>query len=497
MSKSKVVSAISLLLVLVAGLLFAPSARADSQVRIVRLSLVDGPVQIDRATGQGLEKAITNMPITQGVSISTQNDGRAEIEFENGTTLRLTPGTDVTFAQLGLHSSGARFTAIEVTQGTAYFNIRHKGDDEFLVAFANREIRVDRNVHFRLDLTGGNPEIAVFKGELSLNGPRERATVKKNETLTLDLADTSRYDLAKSIATLSYDDWDSERIGYASQYASSSYNTHSPYYYGASDLNYYGSWSSWPGSGMLWRPFGVGFGWDPFDNGAWAWYPGFGYTWVSTYPWGWTPYRYGSWVFIPNYGWGWRSGGWNSWNTVPPVYNPPVNFHVPRPPLPVAVVGGRGAIGPNPTVVVDNGVGVFRTPRPAPRGDGFFGRRGAVPTVTAPAAGYAPGPAPTRAITPLGSTGAAGAAPAPVRDPRSHMRRGMDQDQPLRTGRGAPAPHFDRSAPPASRVDRVAPPARFERSAPPAPRMAPAPPPAAPRAAPPSGGGHSGGRSPR
>ncbi|MBZ5569756.1 MAG: FecR domain-containing protein [Acidobacteriia bacterium] len=512
MSRSNVVSAISLLLVLVAGLLIAPSARADSQVRIVRLSLVDGPVQIDRATGQGLEKAIMNMPITQGVTISTQNDGRAEIEFEDGTTMRLAPETDVIFSQLGLRSSGARVTAVEVTQGTAYFNVRHKGDDEFRVAFANREIRLDRNVHFRLDLTGGNPEIAVFKGELSLNGPRERAKVKKNETLTLDLADSGRYDLAKNIATLSYDEWDNERIDYASQYASSSYNTRSPYYYGASDLNYYGSWSDWSGYGMLWRPFGVGFGWDPFDNGAWAWYPGFGYTWVSTYPWGWTPYRYGSWVFIPNFGWGWRSGGWNTWYTVPPVYNPPVNFHVPRPPLPVAVVGGRGAIGPHPTVVVDNGVGVFRTPRPAPRGDGFSGRKGAGAAETAPAAGPVPaglatGPAPTQAITPLGSTSAAPATPAPVRDPRSHMRRGMDQDRPIGTGRGAPAPHVERNAPPAPRVDRVAPPARVERSAPPAPRversappaprMAPAPPPPAPRAAPPSGGGHFAARSPK
>ena len=36
---------VSMLLVLLAALVFAPSARADSQARIVRLSLVDGSVQ--------------------------------------------------------------------------------------------------------------------------------------------------------------------------------------------------------------------------------------------------------------------------------------------------------------------------------------------------------------------------------------------------------------------------------------------------------------------
>ena len=48
----------------------------------------------------------------------------------------------------------------------------------------------------------------------------------------------------------------------------------------------------------MWQPYLVGAGWDPFMNGAWMWYPGAGYTWVSAYPWGWTPYRYGSWTYL-------------------------------------------------------------------------------------------------------------------------------------------------------------------------------------------------------
>ncbi len=455
---------LSLLLVLLAALVFAPAARADSQARIVRLSLVDGAVQIDR--GQGFEKAIMNMPITQGMKLSTAADARAEVEFEDGTTLRLAPRTDVEFPTLGLRSSGARFTTVLVTQGTAYFNVRHKRDDEFRVAFANREINADRNVHFRLDLAGGNPELAVFKGDLDLNGPQGRVSVKKNETLTFDVADNGRYDLAKSVAPQSYDEWDNDRINYASQYASSSYNTHSPYYYGASDLNYYGSWSSYPGYGMMWRPFGVGYGWDPFYNGAWAWYPSFGYTWVSTYPWGWTPYRYGAWTFIPNFGWAWQPGMWNTWYTVPPMYGSPPFFHAPRPPSPVTVVGGGGR--PHPTVVVNNGV--IRDPRRVGPADGFLGGRNAGATVAGSAA-----PAPGTGIAAPGS---------PLRGPRSNMHT-------RNLGRGAPGPGV-RSAP-GSPMQRSAPAPRM--SAPPAPRMS-APP--AMHSAPPSGGGggsHSSGGS--
>ena len=46
-----------LIRLLVAILLITPLSLADSQVRIVRLSSVDGDVQIDRNTGAGLEKA--------------------------------------------------------------------------------------------------------------------------------------------------------------------------------------------------------------------------------------------------------------------------------------------------------------------------------------------------------------------------------------------------------------------------------------------------------
>jgi hypothetical protein len=470
MWKRMVGTALSLLLM---ALVLAPAARADSQIRIVRLSLVEGHVQIDRG-GQGFEKAIMNMPLTQGMQISTDDDARAEVEFEDGTTLRLAPRTQVAFPQLGLRTSGARFSTVQVDEGTAYFNVRHKGDDDFRVAFANREIKIDHSVHFRLDLGGDNPELAVFKGELDVNGPQAHGKVKKNETLTFDADDSSRFDVAKNITPLSYDAWDNDRINYASQYASSSYSR-SPYSYGNSDLNYYGAWSNWPGYGMMWRPFGVGSGWDPFYNGAWAWYPGFGYTWVSTYPWGWTPYRYGSWIFVPSYGWGWRPGGWRTWYTVPPVYNPPPLYHGPKPP-PVTTVIGAGSMVPHPTVVVDNGVGIIRGPRNlspegfVPRTSVNAGNAAVVPRVHG---------APARIMTPAPGTGvAAPGSPLPIRGGRSEMRSPkVDADRPMRVGQGSAV---QRSAPPAH-VEHSAPPARVERSAP------------APRTSAPPSGGHSGG----
>ena len=73
--------------VLAAGSL---AAVADSHVRIVRLSSVEGQVQIDRAAGEGLERAILNTPVVEGTRLVTGSDGLAEVEFENQSALRLT-----------------------------------------------------------------------------------------------------------------------------------------------------------------------------------------------------------------------------------------------------------------------------------------------------------------------------------------------------------------------------------------------------------------------
>src|SRR5947209_15100907 len=89
------------LVVSAACILAALPALAASQARIVRLSDVQGSVQIDKNTGLGFEKAFLNLPITQGTQLKTGDNGRAEIEFEDGSTLRLAPNSTVQFNTLG------------------------------------------------------------------------------------------------------------------------------------------------------------------------------------------------------------------------------------------------------------------------------------------------------------------------------------------------------------------------------------------------------------
>ena len=91
-------------------------------MKVVRLSDVRGTVMMDRKTGQGMEGTIQNMPIVEGVRVQT-TAGDAEIEFEDGSTVRITPNTLIEFPQLVRRESGATASTVKLVQGTMYVNL--------------------------------------------------------------------------------------------------------------------------------------------------------------------------------------------------------------------------------------------------------------------------------------------------------------------------------------------------------------------------------------
>ena len=342
------------------------SAFGDSQARVVRLSDVQGEVQVDRNQGSGYEKGFLNLPITQGAKLRTGPDGRAQVEFEDGSSVRITPNTVLTFPSLSLRDSGAKVSTLDLQEGTAYVNFAGKKDDEFKVNFGREKVALTEPAHMRIEMGDANATLAVFKGDVKIESPSGSVDVSKNRTADFDLGDGDKYSLVKNLEEDPFDAWDKQQQQYQDHYSSmggSSYgSSYSPYAYGTSDLNYYGTYNSFPGYGMVWQPYFAGAGWDPFMNGAWYYNPGFGYSWVSAYPWGWLPYHYGNWVYAPAYGWGWQPGGsWAGLNTIPRVINPPATFVAPKPPVangtssgPVIVSRGPSFVGtPGKKVVVN------------------------------------------------------------------------------------------------------------------------------------------------
>jgi hypothetical protein len=357
MSIARVGKMLAVLAVLAAAFLVV-SASAESKARIVRLSEVQGTVQIDRATGDGFDKAFINLPVVEGSKLKTGRDGRAEVEFEDGSALRLAPDSEVNFVHLALGDDGQKLSTVQLVSGTVYANLHPKNaaekGDQFLLNFARESVTVAGPAHFRVELADANATVAVFKGKVSATSPSEQVEVAEKHSATIDLAkdnlashnlanddsaknDSAKkhtFEIAKNYEAEPSDAWDRQQSDYHDRYATSGGSSiNSPYSYGMSDLNYYGNFMSVPGYGNVWQPYFTGANWSPFQDGGWAFYPGAGYMWVSGYPWGWTPYNYGNWAFVPGFGWVWQPGYWNSFNGIPRVVNPPVRTKVPTPPV--------------------------------------------------------------------------------------------------------------------------------------------------------------------
>lgn len=318
---------------------------STSQARIVRLSYAEGGVQL--STDRGTENATMNQPVTEGASLTTGSDGWAEVQLEDGSTIRLAPESQLAFTELGRSSSGATLTTVDLSQGEALFNVSRRHDDQFAVTVRSKTVLLDHSGRFRITATNQDPlEIAVFKGEVSMreSDAGQQVEIKKGETFTLDAMDSSHYALDKGTEADELDQWSEQRDTALSAYAANGTGNYaqSPYQYGVNDLNYYGGYYDVPGYGYLWQPYGTGVGWDPFMNGYWNNSP-YGYCWVSAYPWGWMPYRYGRWLFVPGRGWMWQPGGWNNWWRGPHVLGGPPGF---RPPLPPTVRTGVTNLNP-------------------------------------------------------------------------------------------------------------------------------------------------------
>ena len=343
--------------VLVAGSL----AVADSHVRIVRLSSVEGHVQMDRATGEGLERAILNTPVVEGTRLITGSDGLAEVEFENQSALRLTEDSEVKFSKLLMNDAGVKIDQIEVVKGLVYLDAA-KGDDVYRLKVGDNSFLVRRDTQMRLSAGPDQIKLAVFKGEVQLEKQPQPVTVGRKQTLTLAGDSGSKFTVAQGVEPVRFDAWNKEREAYSSTYADNQGYGGPNRAFGMQDLNYYGNFFYAGGYGYAWQPYGFAnamTSWSPYSNGAWMSYPGMGYAWASAYPWGWLPFHYGSWAFINGTGWAWLPGGnyggqWyaSSFQTVPRITRAPAGWTAATPPVvtaaanaapPTVLVGKAGA----------------------------------------------------------------------------------------------------------------------------------------------------------
>lgn len=309
------------------------------------MSSVYGSVKVMSDGQVDFQQAELNMPLVQGMKIMTTDDGRAEIEFEDGSVARVTPNSSLTLTQLGRESDGTTVTVIEADSGLTYYELDGRAG-QYEVTIGGDKITPIDSAIFRVDLDGTPAQLAVMHGSVhASNDSGLDAEARTEETLQFDPNSPNEYQLQENVAANSWDQWNSDRDEALAQVAQNAgdeaENGGAPW----SDLNAYGDWYDVPGYGMGWSPDGVGTDWDPYGVGSWGYYNDIGYTWISPYAWGWWPYHCGAWSWFDGFGWLWFPGscGWGGmdagygWYPYGTIWSVPPGYVCPQRPKPVRV----------------------------------------------------------------------------------------------------------------------------------------------------------------
>lgn len=276
-------------------------------VRLSRVSLIEGELLLQRGDDEEWVAASVNMPLRPHDKLWVTDDARAEIQFDDGTVVRLAENTNLDLLSLELDR-----IQLELTLGVASFVVHassragaHRSSLEIDTPQATAQ--VTRPTAFRVDVAeDGSTVITVRDGEVELNRDEEPILIARNQRVSIEGGDTPRFLLEAAQEADEWDRWTESRDTQLARVKSREHLS-SDTEMGVTELDDYGRWDQVPSYGWVWVPQ-VAVGWVPYGIGRWVWIEPWGWTWVSYEPWGWLPYHYGRWVVAGAAGWVWVPG---------------------------------------------------------------------------------------------------------------------------------------------------------------------------------------------
>lgn len=329
-------------LILISILLLFPAYSHSQNLGSLRISLIDGDVQIrTQDTGDWVPASI-NMPLRDGDRIWVPEGGKTELQLRDGTYLRLDEKSALEI--LTLDKDSFQFY---LTEGHAYANFRGQGSSVLQMDTPVSSIRAYGRSIFRMDISDGLTQISVFRGSVEAESKGGRTTVSSGYTLTLK--EETYAELSPLGSPDEWERWNTERDRRVAERRPPPRYLPDELYAYSRDFEEYGRWVYVREYGYVWTPtVVVQVGWAPYRLGRWVWIAG-DYVWISYEPWGWVPYHYGRWAFVASIGWCWVppirgavywGPGYVGW-----VYTP---THVAWVPLaPREIYYGRGYYGPH------------------------------------------------------------------------------------------------------------------------------------------------------
>jgi len=286
-------------MVMVVVMVFLPTGSYSSNLGSLRLSFIEGDVQINTEDTGGWAPASLNMPLYDGDRIWVPEGGRAELHLKDGTTLRLDERTALDI--LTLERDSYQFF---LPEGRVYANFRGIRGSVLQLDTPMSSVRAYERALFQVHiLDDRHTDISVFQGSVYAENRDGRVRVDQDKTLALSEGYPGElFPLGPP------DEWERWNLNrdriLAERRAPSRYLPEELHPY-SHELDDHGRWIYVREYGYVWTPtVVVSAGWAPYRIGRWVWIRG-DYVWVSYEPWGWVPYHYGRWAFVARVGWCW------------------------------------------------------------------------------------------------------------------------------------------------------------------------------------------------
>lgn len=280
-------------------LLLVPAYAFSSEYGYMRVSLLEGDVQIHTPEAGDWGYASVNMPLAEGDQVWVPQGGRAELQLNSGTYIRL--DEDTALQVLAIDKDSSQFY---LSQGYAYIFYDAPRGSVIQVDTPDASTRAFNRAAFRIDMSDRYTDVSVYKGYVETEN--RVGTTRINAGSMVSLGKNTDGEVAPTGPPDEWESWNedmNDRIntdrGESSRYLPAGLR---PYSY---DFDNNGRWVRVPDYGYVWTPTVViGVSWSPYRHGRWIWRGG-DYVWVAFEPWGWAPYHYGRWSYIVNIGWFW------------------------------------------------------------------------------------------------------------------------------------------------------------------------------------------------
>ncbi len=239
-------------------------ASAEDSYDHGRVLSVEPAVTLQRATEPAAEEAFANLPLLPGDRVWTDGAGRAELQFADGTVLRLDSASKLDYAA---HEDGDR-VVLRLWSGGLYLHNRDgRGYPDFAIETPGGVVEARVRGVYRVDAARGETRLSVYEGEAALLADHEvrvqageRAYARQGEPAS----DAFGFDRAELD---DFDRWDADHEGrqaYASSRREYLPEVVAPY---AGELDNYGAWYYQTEIGHVWRPY-VAAGWRPYNDAA-------------------------------------------------------------------------------------------------------------------------------------------------------------------------------------------------------------------------------------